>query len=93
MSATGADPSLLAARFAAKEATFKVLEVTGDQPVSWRDVEIVSDPSGSVALLLSGNAANLADVAGISDIAVSLTQERDYGAAVVVAEIRQHADK
>ena len=39
------DPARLAARFAAKEATFKVLRV-GDEPVSWRDVEVRARPLG-----------------------------------------------
>ncbi len=34
------DPQRLAARFAAKEAAFKVLRV-GDEAVAWTDVEVV----------------------------------------------------
>jgi holo-[acyl-carrier protein] synthase len=84
---TAVDPERLAARFAAKEATFKVLRV-GDEAVSWRDVEVRRDPSGWVELLLSGVAANLATQAGISDLALSLTHDRGFAAAVVVAEIQ-----
>jgi holo-[acyl-carrier protein] synthase len=43
--ATALDPERLAARFAAKEATFKVLRV-GDEAVAWRDVEVRRDPVG-----------------------------------------------
>lgn len=80
------DPERLAARFAAKEATFKVLRV-GDAAVPWRDVEVRRDPSGWVEVLLSGQAAALATAAGISDLALSLSHEQGLAAAVVVAEI------
>lgn len=90
--ATALDPERLAARFAAKEATFKVLRV-GGEAVSLRDVEVRRDPSGWVELLLSGQAATLAESAGITELALSLTHERGCGAAVVVAEIHQAADK
>ena len=82
----GLDPQRLAARFAAKEATFKVLR-PGDDPLGWREVEVRRDPSGPVNLLLSGNAANLAQRAGISGLELSITHERGLGAAIVVAEI------
>ena len=89
--ATTIDPERLAARFAAKEATFKVLR-GGDEALPWRDVEVVRDPSGRVDLLLNGRAATLAGNAGISHLALSLTHERGLVAAVVVAEIRESAD-
>jgi holo-[acyl-carrier protein] synthase len=85
---TAVDPERLAARFAAKEATFKVLRA-GDQAVTWRDIEVRRDPSGWVELRLSGQAAALAAEAGISDFALSLSHERGIAAAVVVAEIQQ----
>lgn len=83
---TEVDPARLAARFAAKEATFKVLRVDRDA-VGWRDVEVRADPSGWVEVLLSGGAAMLAQSAGITDLALSLTHEHGCAAAVVVAEV------
>jgi holo-[acyl-carrier protein] synthase len=74
----------LAARFAAKEATFKVLRPVGHQP-DWRSVEVRRHPSGWCTMALSGHAAVLADQAGIAELAVSLTHEGDIAAAVVVA--------
>jgi holo-[acyl-carrier protein] synthase len=85
------DPQRLAARFAAKEATFKVLRV-GDEAVAWTDVEVVRDRSGWVSLLLSGHAGTLAEAAGISELALSLSHEQGCAAAVVVAEINKPAD-
>ena len=75
---------LLAARFAAKEATFKVLQVR-DQAVSWRDVEVVRGACGTLHLLLSGNAANLALAGGIRELGLSLAYERGVAAAIVIA--------
>jgi holo-[acyl-carrier protein] synthase len=74
----------LAARFAAKEATIKVLRPVGHQP-DWRSVEVRRDPGGWCTMVLSGRAAVLAEQAGITDLAVSLTHEGDVAAAVVVA--------
>jgi holo-[acyl-carrier protein] synthase len=85
------DPERLAARFAAKEAAFKLLRI-GDEAVSWRDVEVLRDPSGWVTLRLTGNAARLAGLAQITDLSVSLTHERGCAAAVVIAEIAETAD-
>jgi holo-[acyl-carrier protein] synthase len=85
------DPQRLAARFAAKEAAFKVLRV-GDEAVAWTDVEVVRDSAGWVGLSLSGRAATLAEAAGISELAVSLSHEQGCAAAVVIADIHKPAD-
>jgi holo-[acyl-carrier protein] synthase len=77
----------LAARFAAKEATFKVLRPSGHQP-DWRSVEVRRAPGGWCTMALNGHAAVLADQAGIARLAVSLTHEGDVAAAVVVAVCR-----
>jgi len=74
----------LAARFAAKEATIKVLRPRGHQP-DWRSLEVRRDPDGWCTMALTGHAAALADQAGIGELAVSLTHEGDVAAAVVVA--------
>ena len=81
----------LAARFAAKEATIKVLRPAGHQP-DWRSLEVRRHSAGWCTMALSGHAAALADQAGIADLAVSLTHEGDMAAAVVVALCRQEAD-
>jgi holo-[acyl-carrier protein] synthase len=76
----------LAARFAAKEATIKVLRPAGAQP-DWRSIEVRRDASGACHLHLTGTAAAMAEAAGITGLAVSLTHERDLAAAVVVATV------
>jgi holo-[acyl-carrier protein] synthase len=82
----GIDPARLAARFAAKEATLKVLRPTPDEAVPWRSIEIVRTPGGWVELELHDAAAALAAKAGLTDLGVSLTHECDYASAVVVAQ-------
>lgn len=80
------DASRLAARFAAKEATLKVLRLD-DVGVALTSIEIVSRSGGAVDLALSGNAAELARECRLTDFSVSLTHEHEYAAAVVVAQV------
>jgi holo-[acyl-carrier protein] synthase len=74
----------LAARFAAKEATLKVLGLDGAQP-GWRSIEVFRTPRGWCELRLQGPAARLADEEGIGQLAVSLSHDRGVAMAVVVA--------
>ena len=74
----------LAARFAAKEATLKVLGVDDAQP-GWRSIEMFRTPRGACEIRLRGEAARLADEAGIGPLAVSLSHDRGVAVAVVVA--------
>ena len=82
---SGPDPERLAARFAAKEATLKVLR-PGDVGIPWSSIEVVRRPGGWVALELTGAAAELASEAGITELAVSITHEGAFASAVVVAD-------
>jgi holo-[acyl-carrier protein] synthase len=74
----------LAARFAAKEATLKVLRPTDHQP-QWRSIEVRRHDGGWCTMSLSGYAAELATRAGLGELAVSLTHEEGIAGAVVVA--------
>jgi holo-[acyl-carrier protein] synthase len=74
----------LAARFAAKEATLKVLRPVDHQP-NWRSIEVRRSAEGWCEMHLTGLAARLAGEARITELAVSLTHEGDVAAAVVVA--------
>jgi holo-[acyl-carrier protein] synthase len=82
----GIDAESLAGRFAAKEATIKVLR-PADEPVPWQSIGVVRGPSGAVDLELTGEAATLAARVGITSLAVSISHEHDYACAVVVAEL------
>jgi holo-[acyl-carrier protein] synthase len=74
-----------AARFAAKEATVKVLRPRGEWP-DWRSIEVRRAPEGWCSLALYGRAADLAVEAGLDGFAVSLSHEAGYATAVVVAQ-------
>jgi len=77
----------LAARFAAKEATLKVLRPVGARP-EWRDIEVHRTPDGWTEIRLSGQAAALAAEVGMDELVVSLTHEESTAAAVVVGVCR-----
>jgi len=82
-----ATPSRLAARFAAKEATIKALDLS-EAGVGWREIEVVRSPSGAPSLLLHG-AARAAQ--GDRDLEVSLSHEGDYATAVVLSTREKRA--
>jgi len=75
----------LAARFAAKEATIKVLR-PADEAIPWSSIGVMHHSSGSVSVELSGRAAELAAETGLSDFALSISHEAEYASAVVIAE-------
>jgi holo-[acyl-carrier protein] synthase len=86
--AAGIDPERLAARFAAKEATLKVLPV-GNEGLALTAIEVRREPSGRVRIELSGRAAELAADAGVAELSASLTHEAGFAAAVVIAELHE----
>jgi len=75
----------LAARFAAKEATFKAIGCGLAGEMSWRDVEVDRDEAGTPILRLFGDTARRAGVDGLSRFAVSLSHGKQNAIAVVVA--------
>jgi holo-[acyl-carrier protein] synthase len=81
----GDTPERLAARFAGKEATLKVLRPRCADAIPWVTIELVQAPGCSAELCLRGAAAALADAAALDDFAVSLTQNGGLASAVVVA--------
>jgi holo-[acyl-carrier protein] synthase len=76
----------LAARFAAKEATLKVLR-PGDEAIPWRTMGVVRHGPGWVTVELSGRAATLAAESGLRDFELSISHEDNYASAVVIAEV------
>jgi holo-[acyl-carrier protein] synthase len=80
----GVDPVRLAGRFAAKEATMKALRV-GSRAVPWQSIEVGKCADGAPMLILRGPAAVLAAEAGLMRFAISVTHERNYASAIVVA--------
>lgn len=74
----------LAARFAAKEATVKVLRPV-DTGIDLRSIEVRRHPGGWCDIRLTGSAARLAERARIGPLAVSMSHEGNIAAAVVIA--------
>lgn len=74
----------LSGRFAVKEAVVKALG-TGIGKVNWKEVETVSGPWGEPILHLYGKAQQFADLLGLSEWSVSITDSGDLAAAVAVA--------
>ncbi|MGE4286063.1 MAG: holo-ACP synthase [Phycisphaerae bacterium] len=77
----------LAARFAAKEAVFKLVGTGLRGKMSWRDVEVVNDGLGKPAVSLSGETARIAVELGITEITISLTHTKQHAMASAVAII------
>lgn len=76
-----------AARFAAKEATFKALGAGLSSGLRFKDVEIVKSPaSGSISLKLHGKALTVQNKKNINSLHVSISHTRNSAIAIVIAE-------
>ncbi len=78
--------SRFALRFAAKEAFSKALGTGMRNGIRWRDIEVFHHPSGRPDLAIAGTALMVCRKEGISRWHISLSDEADYGIAVVVLE-------
>lgn len=74
----------LAGRFAAKEAAAKALG-TGWRGVDWKEFEIINQAYGAPALRLHGRAAVLAARIGLTNWEVTISHEREFATACVLA--------
>ena len=74
-------PERLAARFAAKEAVKKALELDG---IGWRDIEVARRDNGACDVVLHGAARQAAEALGAT-LALSMSHDGDYATATVVA--------
>lgn len=72
----------LAARFAAKEAAIKALNLS-EAGIDWRDIEVLRDAGGRPSLALHGRAALALTGRPPSEIAVSLSHDPVQACAVV----------
>ena len=79
----------LAARFAAKEAVSKALGVgvrtLAREGIGWHEAEVINGDSGKPDVRLHGRAAQLARELGLTQLSLSITHEREYAVAFVVA--------
>jgi holo-[acyl-carrier protein] synthase len=73
-------------RFAAKEAFVKALGLGLRQPVLWHDMEVRGNALGKPEIFLSERAQEYCTDHAILSWHLSLTDDGQYGAAVVVIE-------
>ncbi len=78
-----------ALRFAAKEAFSKALGLGMRKGIRWRDIEVFHHSGGRPGLELHGRSLEICSEKGIVGCHLSLTDEGDYGAAVVVLEKKE----
>jgi len=78
--------SFLALRFAAKEAFSKAIGVGMRKGIRWRDIEVVHTTRGRPELSLKGEALRICQNEEIGGWYVTLSDDGDYGVAVVVLE-------
>lgn len=82
-----------AARFAAKEAVLKVLRPDPTEAIPWRELAVRRAPEGWTEIVLSGAARDLAARQGIGPMSLSMSHEREYAMATVVAHRTSRASK
>ncbi len=75
-----------AARFAAKEATFKALSAGLSHGLRFKHVEILKDKSGAVAVRLTGKALKKAQEKEVKEIHLSVSHTKLNAIAAVVME-------
>lgn len=75
-----------AARFAAKEAAFKSLRGQWRKGMRWLDFETLGKESTPPSLRLTGGAAAMRQDAEVTTLHLSISHNRHYAVAVVVAE-------
>ena len=79
-------PSAFALRFAAKEAFSKALGMGMRKGLRWRDIEVFHFPGGKPGLRIHGTASDICLEKRISHLHLSLSDEGEYGVAMVVLE-------
>ncbi|MCP4668363.1 MAG: holo-ACP synthase [Deltaproteobacteria bacterium] len=79
-------PSSFALRFAAKEAFSKALGLGMRKGIRWRDIEVFHFDGGKPGLKLHGRASQICREKRISGLHLSLSDDGEYGVAMVVLE-------
>jgi len=79
-------PSAYSLRFAAKEAFAKALGLGMRNGISWRDIEVFHLPGGKPGIRAHGRSSEICRENCITGFHLSLSDDGDYGTAVVVLE-------
>ena len=83
--------SAFALRFAAKEAFSKAVGLGMRKGVRWRDIEVFHHPGGKPGLRLYGRSLEICRENRIIGIHLTLSDEGEYGLAMVVLECRHES--
>ena len=86
-------PASFALRFAAKEAFSKALGLGMKEGLRWRDIEVFHYPGGRPGLKTHGRSSEICREGNIAGIHLSLSDEKDYGMAMVLLETRDETRK
>ena len=78
--------AFVATRFAAKEAFSKAIGLGMHWPMTWRALQTLNEPGGKPMLVASGELAEWLAARGIR-AQVTVSDERDYAVAFVIAEV------
>lgn len=78
--------SAFSLRFAAKEAFAKAIGLGMKKGIRWRDIEVFHFPGGRPGLRVHGRSSEICKQENITGFHLSLSDEGDYGVAMVVLE-------
>ncbi|MEZ5506935.1 MAG: holo-ACP synthase [Gammaproteobacteria bacterium] len=84
----GNKAAFLAKRFAAKEAAVKALGTGFADSITWKQVNIHNDDKGAPVLTFTGKALERAQLLGVTDVHLSISDEKHYAVAFVILEQR-----
>ena len=76
----------LAGKFAVKEAVFKAIAQYTEAGFDFRRVETLEDKNGCPHVTLTGPLAPVLAEAGVTELLVSITNEKDVATAIVLAQ-------
>lgn len=79
-------PEFYAGRWAAKEAVAKALGCGFGKDCSPNEIEVLNNEAGAPVLKLNGRAKQTAERLNIISWSISITHEKHYAAAMVIAE-------
>ena len=74
-----------AGRWAAKEAVLKALGTGWRRGISWRDIEVVNEPSGRPSIRIHGGAKSVVEQMGVTSVQISISHCRTHATAFAVA--------
>lgn len=81
------DPAqVFAGKFAAKEAAFKALAQHTEEGFDLRIIETLEDANGAPHITLTGSIAPILQQTGVTELLVSITNERGLATAIVLAQ-------